>query len=307
MGQVDGKTAVGLGSFKGMLRVYVMVVENSVNLSLIYENDIGQGIVSVQFVTHPNERERNTIGVLLFRKFCYISFKKNPETNNYEAKTLQIETQPAFDICPNPISLMTLNSSIEYLMPHSIETIKVSDPIFPFVCNENYMYYVDGEELVLVKGSIEQWRIIVGPMRHLHLLEDMVVVIGDYAVWEVSDATIHQTKVFDDAISYGTIIEKESNYNLIVATFQSHLFIYTSEYQLLWAVKLEYVALKIVVFQDKMLKGALGILSDYGTFDVCYLGSEMPEVKIEPLNEKIDMKQVDKEIELYQQEIIKRK
>lgn len=54
-------------------------------------------IISVQFVSHP-EYTRNTIGVLLFRKFYYITLQRNRETNNYEAKSVQISVDPAFAI-----------------------------------------------------------------------------------------------------------------------------------------------------------------------------------------------------------------
>ena len=40
------------------------------------------------------------------------------------------------------------------------------------------MYYSDGEELVLVQGNNEQWRIIVGAIRNLHLWNNTVIVIG---------------------------------------------------------------------------------------------------------------------------------
>lgn len=40
---------------------------------------------------------------------------------------------------------MTINSTIQYLNPLSSQKIKVSDPIYPFVREEDAIYYADGE------------------------------------------------------------------------------------------------------------------------------------------------------------------
>ena len=101
----------------------------------------------------------------------------------------------------------------------------------------------------MVQGSIEQWRITVGPMRNLHLFDDMVIVIGENALWEVNNAKILKTKVLEDDISYGTIIDKHDDYNVMIANFQYQLLIYSSEYVLLWAVKLDSIALRICIFK----------------------------------------------------------
>ena len=53
-----------------------------------------------------------------------------------------------------------------------------SDPIYAFTSIEGKMYYSDGEELVLVQGNNEQWRIIVGAIRNLHLWNNTVIIIG---------------------------------------------------------------------------------------------------------------------------------
>ena len=79
-----------------------------------------------------------------------------------------------------------------------------------------------------------------------------------------------------------------------MANFQNQLFIYNHEYTLLWAVKLDATVLKIGVFQQKAFKGGMIMLTEDGTLDICYVGSELPEAKIEPLNENIDLKQIDK-------------
>ena len=79
--------------------------------------------------------------------------------------------------------MLTLNSSIQFLNPLSVHEIKVSDPIYAFSRNTNQMYYSDGEELVLLQGSIEQWRITVGPMRNLHQFGETLIIIGENALW----------------------------------------------------------------------------------------------------------------------------
>lgn len=105
--------------------------------------------------------------MLLFRKFIYVSLIKNKDSATYEAKLTSLAVEPAFDMCINPICLMTLNSAIQYLSPLSLEKLKVSDPIYPFFRSERELYYADGEELVACVNGVEQWRIIVGPMRQI--------------------------------------------------------------------------------------------------------------------------------------------
>ena len=78
---------------------------------------------------------------------------------------------------------MTLNSTIQYLNPLSSQSIKVSDPIYPFAREIDAIYYADGEELVMLQNSAQQWRIIVGPMRNIYVFGEQIVVIGDHALW----------------------------------------------------------------------------------------------------------------------------
>lgn len=78
---------------------------------------------------------------------------------------------------------MTLNSTIQYLNPPEIQKIKIGDPIYPFTRSMDKIYFVDGEELVEIEGSTEQWRIIVGRIRQLFVFVDTIVVIGERALW----------------------------------------------------------------------------------------------------------------------------
>lgn len=57
------------------------------------------------------------------------------------------------------------------------------------------MYYMDGEDLVRTKGNIEQWRIVVGRVRRLfQLKQDILVVIGEFQLWEVVEGRIVKCK-----------------------------------------------------------------------------------------------------------------
>lgn len=79
-----------------------------------------------------------------------------------------------------------------------------------------------------------------------------MIVIGEKAIWEVSQAKIIKTKVVDEEISCGAIAFLNNNsYNLLIANFSAQLFVYSSNYELLWALKLDYVPLKIVVCQQQ--------------------------------------------------------
>lgn len=44
---------------------------------------------------------------------------------------------------------------------------------------------MDGQDLVKIKGTVEQWRIIVGRVRSLYLIKDILIVIGEVNLWEV--------------------------------------------------------------------------------------------------------------------------
>lgn len=96
-----------------------------------------------------------------------------------------IATDAGFAIVSNPLSIMTLNSSVQYLNPLSTQNIKVSSPIFAFCRQENRIIHSDGEELVLVENSSEQWRIILGPIRNIFTISDLIIVVGDNNIWEI--------------------------------------------------------------------------------------------------------------------------
>jgi hypothetical protein len=92
---------------------------------------------------------------------------------------------------------------------------------------------------------------------------DTIVVIGERALWEVNNAKIIKTKVMEEDISCGAIAFRNLNaYNILVANFSGQLFIYSSSYELLWALKLDYVPLRVIVCEHEEIKGALVILSE---------------------------------------------
>lgn len=57
----------------------------------------------------------------------------------------------------------------------------------------------------------------------------------------------------------------------------TQMLIYSRDYALLWAVKLDYVPINIMVSDSQNLKGALIMLTDQGTAEVTYLGTEVQE------------------------------
>ena len=105
----------------------------------------------------------------------------------------------------------------------------------------------------------------MGRARQLFAFVDTVLVVGEKAIWEVSQARIIKTKVVEEEISCGAIAflnHSPSTYNILIANFTAQLFLYSSSYQLLWAIKLDYVPLKLLVCQHPELKGMLVLLSE---------------------------------------------
>ena len=66
------------------------------------------------------------------------------ESSIYVSKSMNVDCDPSFAIIPSPISVATLNSSIQSLNPKEVHPIKQSDPIYAFNCNLNDFYYMDG-------------------------------------------------------------------------------------------------------------------------------------------------------------------
>ena len=67
----------------------------------------------------------------------------------------------------------------------------------------------------------------------------------------------------EEDISCGAIaFRNASTYNILLANFSGLFFIYSSNYELLWAIKLEYVPLRIIVHEHEEIRGMLAILSE---------------------------------------------
>jgi hypothetical protein len=113
-------------------------------------------------------------------------------------------------------------------------------------------------------------------------------------VWEVENAKIVKTKVMEDEISCGAIAFAGANrFNIVVANFSGQLFVYSANYELLWAVKLDYVPIALIICQHQNIKGMMILLSDEGTLELAYSGVDIPDSVIEPISEKIDFAVVE--------------
>ena len=73
-----------------------------------------------------------------------------------------------------------------------------------------------------------------------------------------------------------------------MANFSGQLFVYSSNYELLWAVKLEYVPIRVLVCQHASIRGMMVLLSDDGCMELAYSGVDVPDSVIEPTSEKVD-------------------
>lgn len=51
------------------------------------------------------------------------------------------------------------------------------------------------------------------------------------------------------------------------------MFIYTNEFRLIWAVKVDEVPIKISICKSPTLKGALALLGEDGSISLAYLGT----------------------------------
>lgn len=53
------------------------------------------------------------------------------------------------------------------------------------------------------------------------------------------------------------------------------MLIYSRDYALLWAVKLDYVPIRLIISEKSPLKGAMVFLTDQGSLEISYLGTEI--------------------------------
>ena len=89
----------------------------------------------------------------------------------------------------------------------------------------------------------------------------------------MSHAKVIKTKVMEEDISAGAIAFKGNEYNILIANFTNQLFIYSSNYELLWAIKLDSTPIRIFVCEHEEIRGALAILTEEGSLSVSYTGT----------------------------------
>lgn len=78
IGKLGRQAAIALANFQGWLRVYLIQRPDEISISTVYENKFESGIIDVKFVSHPDEKIRQSaLGVLFFRRFTYINFEVN--------------------------------------------------------------------------------------------------------------------------------------------------------------------------------------------------------------------------------------
>ena len=53
VGRVDNSPAVGLGSFSGSVRVFLIAGKSPLQANLIYQNSFEGSVVAVDFISHP--------------------------------------------------------------------------------------------------------------------------------------------------------------------------------------------------------------------------------------------------------------
>ncbi len=182
-----------------------------------------------------------------------------------EEMVRSINTEPIFSISTYPLAGWSLNSQVFTYFPNEVISITQSDSIFPYSKAVNVFYYADQEELVKVHEANEQWRIMLGPIRFIYAIWEKVVVIGEQALWEVEEGTITQSKSLDVEVSYGfcNVLPFEK-YNIILATFNKLILFYTRDYELIWAIKMETVVLKMSMIEQPSIRGLLTILTEEG-------------------------------------------
>lgn len=100
-------------------------------------------------------------------------------------------------------------------------------------------------------------------------------MIGDNALWEIKESEIVRTKVMDEEISCGLVVGKGQGegYNVVVGDFGNRIRVYNDLFVLIWAIKAEEVPIRMLVFRQQFLNGALAILGEEGTVSISYLGS----------------------------------
>lgn len=219
-----------------------------------------------------------SLGVLFLKKLTLIVFAENCLASKAQNINLNV---PCFAFLGDPLLAASLNSSLLYLNPISKLEIKVGHSIYAINHSEksNCLYYMDGEELVMINASIEQWRVVLGECQRIHIYTpnytDEVVCIGSNCYWIIDDnSTIVETKHIENEISCSMLVEvpNAGSFNIFLGTFSQHVLIYNRG-KLLWAAKCHAVPISIQTLVVEEKKGFLAMLFEGGGLDVSYLGT----------------------------------
>ncbi len=85
-------------------------------------------------------------------------------------------------------------------------------------------------------------------------------------MWEVDEGKIVKCKRLEEEVSCGALAFKANlDFNIIVCNFLMQMLIYSRDYALLWAVKMDYVPIRIIVSENSLLKGVILMLTDQGS------------------------------------------
>lgn len=289
---------IAVASYSGVLKIFRTGIKCS-ERDVIFETDFGEPIVQVRIGTFiPNVGV--SLGVLFIKKLVIMAFAPNQNGDGLISKSLEmVLPSPCFGFLESPLLTTSTNSVLHYLNPPSTLEIKVEQPIYAVTLSEksHSLYYMDGEELVMVNSSIEQWRVILGEASAIHLhspsWEDEIVCVGTDTYWVVDESsTIVESKHIENEISCSMIVPAGEGYNLVLGTFSEHVFIYHKS-KLIWAAKCHFVPIAIRTAQVAGKKGFLVLLSDNGQLEVCHLGTDIPLRDLAEHSPQIQLKEVD--------------
>ena len=100
-------------------------------------------------------------------------------------------------------------------------------------------------------------------MRSIHSYKQYIIIIGDNPLWEVEESKILKTKVMEEEISCGVVVDgMDGGYNVVVADFKNRVFVYTGGYELVWAVKCMEVPVGMRVFGAGAFRGAIAMIGE---------------------------------------------
>lgn len=245
--------------------------------------------------------------MLFIKKLTVLAFASAGGERGLVSKTYEIPlNSPSFAFIQNPLLAASLNSELLFLSPPSKLDIKVGHSIYSLnhSIRSNSLYYMDGEELVMINGCTEQWRVVLGECQRIHVYTpnytDEVVCVGTNCYWAVDDnSTIVESKHIENEIASSKLVEmpNASGYNILLGTFSQHVFIYNKG-KLLWAAKCQAVPISIETIAVEGKKGFLAMLFEGGGLEVNYLGTEAP-IK-EAANESsvnLDFKEIEQDIQ----------